>query len=114
MLGDEKTEQFTVISRANGKVISEQAIHDPFIHNETIVRWNFLDAVKELFFTGKIEVVVETSVRGSEGAQRAIMMLDPLQLQLETADILDDRRRSRESASSVRGAKDAQNHMFFK
>lgn len=98
MLGANGTEQFTIITRVDGKVIQEKPIHDPFLHNKTVVgvsRWDLFKAM----FRKQYTVTVEVSVRGTEGVQRAIMMLDPVELGRETATMLEDRRRSRESSS---------------
>lgn len=95
MLGENGTEQFVIKTRVDGRVIKEQPIHDPFLHSKTVVgisRWDLFKAL----FKKQFEVTVEISVRGSEGIQRAIMMLDPKQLEAETAAILDERRRSRD------------------
>jgi hypothetical protein len=95
MLGEAGTEQFTIETRQDGELIRSQPIHDPFLHSTTTIAISRRDLFKALFrkqFSTKIEV----SVRGTEGVQRAIMMLDPKELQAETSRILDDRRRSRE------------------
>ena len=98
MLGENGTEQFTISTRVDGKLIKEQPIHDPFLHNKTVVgisRWDLFKAL----FRRQFEVKVEISVHGSEGIQRAIMMLDPAQLEAETKAILEERRLSRERSS---------------
>ena len=95
MLGENGTEQFTIETRQDGKLIRSQAIHDPFLHSTTTIaisRWDLFKALFRKQFVTKIEV----SVRGSEGVQRAIMMLDPKQLQAETEQIFADRARSRQ------------------
>ena len=98
MLGEPGTEQFTIEVRQDGKLIRSQAIHDPFLFNKTTIaisRWDLFKAMfKRQFIT-----TVEVSVCGSEGVQRAIMMLDPQALAKETEIILAERRRSRESSS---------------
>jgi len=94
-LGEDGTEQFTVTTRVDGKTIKEQPIHDPFIHNRTVVRISRWDLFKGMF-RRQFEVKVEVSVRGSEGALRAIMMLDPVALKTESEEILVGRRRNRE------------------
>jgi hypothetical protein len=96
MLGETGTEQFTIETRQDGKLIRSRAIHDPFLHNTTTIaisRWDLFKALFRKQFITKIEV----SVRGSEGVQRAIMMLDPQALAAETKAILEDRARSREN-----------------
>jgi hypothetical protein len=95
MLGESKTEQFIITTEVDGKLVKEQRIHDPFLHSKTVVgisRWDLFKAL----FRKQFEVKVEVSVRGTEGVQRAIMMLDPAKLQAETEQILADRARSRE------------------
>ena len=98
MLGENGTEQFTITTRVDGKVIKEQPIHDPFLFNKTVVgisRWDLFKAL----FRRQFEVKVETSVHGTEGVTRAIMMLDPEKLEAETNSILEERRLSRERNS---------------
>ena len=98
MIGEEGTEQFTVTIRENGKLIRTQAIHDPFIYSTTTIcisRWDLFKAL----FRKQFQVQIETSVHGSEGAQRAIMMLDPVALQEETREILESRKLSREASA---------------
>ena len=94
-LGEEGTEQFTVTTRANEKVIGQQSIHDPFIRS-TIKLRGFEWAWKALFGGIKIQV----SVDATEGAQRAIMTLNPLTLAEETEKILAYRKRARERGFS--------------
>jgi hypothetical protein len=96
MLGETGTEQFTITTRVDGKVIKEQRIHDPFLHNKTVIgisRWDLFKAL----FRKQFEIRVEVSVFGTEGIQRTIMMLDPAQLDAETKLMLEERRLSRES-----------------
>src|SRR5579859_5463262 len=98
MLGHGK-EQFTIFTRVDGKVIKEQPIHDPFLHNKTIIgisRWDLFKAL----FKKQFEVKVEISVDGTDGIIRAIMMLDPEKLNAETKSILESRRLSREMNSN--------------
>ena len=90
-LGEEGTEQFTVTTLVNGEKIGEQSIHDPFIRSTVGLRglrhaWNALTR----------GIKVQVSVNATEGAQRAIMMLDPIRLREETEQILAARERSRE------------------
>jgi hypothetical protein len=97
MLGETGTEQFTIRTRVDGRLIREQAIHDPFLHNKTVIgisRWDLFKAM----FRKEYTVTVETSVSGTEGVQRAIMTMDTEALARETALILEDRRQSRESS----------------
>jgi hypothetical protein len=98
MLGENGTEQFTIMTRVDGKLIKEQPIHDPFLFNKTVVgisRWDLFKAM----FRRQFEVKVEISVHGTEGIQRAIMMLEPEKLEAETKLILEERRLSRENSS---------------
>jgi hypothetical protein len=95
MLGENGTEQFTITTRVDGKLIREQKIHDPFLHSKTTVAISRWDLFKALF-RSQFTVVVQTSVHGTEGIQRAIMTLDTAALDRETASILEARRLSRE------------------
>ena len=94
MLGEEGTEQFTIETRLDGKMISVKPIHDPFISTTVGFKLDFKSRFKQLFFPEAIKV--EVHIRGSEGAQRAIMTLDPHQLARDTEEILEQRRYSRE------------------
>lgn len=95
MLGENGTEQFTITTRRDGELIREQKIHDPFLNSKTTVamsRWELFKAM----FCKQFIVTIDTSVRGTEGIIRAIMMLDPAELERETAKMLEERRLSRE------------------
>ena len=98
MLGETGTEQFTITTKVDGKIIKAQPIHDPFLFNKTVVGISRWDLVRALF-RKQFTVTVETSVEGTQGIQRAIMMLDPEVLTKETDAILEDRRLSRESSA---------------
>lgn len=100
MLGEEGTEQFTVTTKLNGRVIGEQKIHDPFIHSTLVIGW--LDMVRCLL-TAKCRV--EVSVRGTQSVQARIMTLDPEDLQREEAEREEYARARRSQASG----QDAQN-----
>jgi len=89
-IGEEGTEQFTVECRVDGQPISTQKIHDPFISNVTKVWMSRWDHLWRVFFNRPS--VVEINVRGSEGAQRAIMTLDPNLLAADSEAILEARR----------------------
>lgn len=94
-MGENGTEQFTITTQVDGKIIRSQPIHDPFLHNKTVVgvsRWDLFKAI----FRKQFEIKVEVSVRGTEGIQRAIMMLDPRELEKETQIMLAERAKSRE------------------
>jgi hypothetical protein len=95
-LGEQNTEQFIVSTKVDGKLIREQRIHDPFIHNTTVIgisRWDLFKAM----FKKQFEVKVQVCVEGSQGALRAIMMLNPVALQSDTESIIEGRRLSREA-----------------
>jgi hypothetical protein len=104
MLGENGTEQFTVDTLQDGKLIRSQPIHDPFIHSTTTIgisRWDLFKALFRKQFETKIQVVVS----GTPGVQRAIMMLDPEKLEAETKQMLSDRAQSRTENT-------ANNHCF--
>ena len=100
MLGENGTEQFEIITKVDEREIGRQKIHDPFLHSKTIIALSFLDWAK-LLWTRKI--IVSISVTGTQGIQRAIMMLDPAELEKVTKEILEDRRISREQLTAVGG-----------
>lgn len=88
-LGETGTEQFTVTTWVAGELIGEAKVHDPFIRTTIRLR-GLKHAWRALFgFT------VQVSVDASEGAQRAIMTLDPYKLTKETEQILAERREAR-------------------
>lgn len=93
-IGEQGTEQFTVTTRVDGKLISAQPIHDPFIHCVVIHQMSRWDHFKAIFRPPLLEVLV--AVDGTEGVIRAIMTLDPVALQQETDEILAERKKSRE------------------
>jgi hypothetical protein len=93
-LGKEGTEQFVVEVTVDGKIVKTQAIHDPFVHNTTTVWISRWDHFKAIFKQRKI--IVQVSVQGSPGAQRAVMTLNPEKLAADTREILEERRTSRE------------------
>jgi hypothetical protein len=95
MLGENGTEQFTIETRQDGKLIGSQAIHDPFLYNKTTIsisRWDLFKAM----FRKQFITTIEISVSGTEGVQRAIMTLDPGQLEKETKNMLEERRQNRD------------------
>lgn len=98
-IGDAGTEQFAVAVVVDGKTIKTQPIHDPFICNTTVVGISRWDHFRGIFKPREIRV--EVIVRGSQGAERAIMTLDPLQLAKDTEEILYERQQSRESSGIV-------------
>lgn len=104
-IGEEGTEQFTVETRVNGDLIRNQPIHDPFIRSRVTHTWNRWHCFLGLFNSARRQVVVQVQVDGSEGANRAIMTMDPVALQEDTKQILLARadRRSSGSMTSVFG-----------
>jgi hypothetical protein len=108
MLGETGTEQFTITTRVDGKVIREQPLHDPFLHNKTVVGISRWDLFKGMF-RKQFEVKVEMSVCGSAAMQRTIMMLDPHKLAEETTAILESRRLSREANAGDNHCYEAKN-----
>lgn len=103
-LGEEGTEQFELTTRVNGKEIGRKKVHDPFHHTRVVMRgwkhaWNAL--------TKGIEVNV--SLDGSEGAQRAIMTLDPHALTEETRNILIERAEQRKNSTAMGFYSEARN-----
>jgi len=100
MLGDLGTEQFRVITLLDDKVIGDQAIHDPFIYNKTVIglsRWDLFKAI----FGRKFEITVRVRLSASEGAMRAIMTLDPDVLAKETVAIQEERAIRREAYAGM-------------
>jgi|SRR5579872_1578860 len=91
-LGETGTEQFSVVTRVNEEKIGEHKIHDPFVRTVVILR-GFKWAWKALFGG----LTIQVSVNSSEGASRAIMTLNPHQLQAETEKMLEERRLSQEA-----------------
>jgi len=98
-LGEEGTEQFVVEVEVDDKLVKCQEIHDPFIHNTTTVWISRWDHFKAIF--RKRKICVKLSISGSPGAQRAIMTLDPLKLEADTREILEERRISRETSPTM-------------
>ena len=98
MLGEAGTEQFTIETRQDGKLIRSQAIHDPFLWSRTTIAISRWDLFKALFRKQFI-TTVEVNVRGTEGVVRAIMILDLDKLRAETEQILADRARSRQESA---------------
>jgi hypothetical protein len=100
MLGEQGTEQFTIETEVEGKTIKVQLIHDPFIHSTVVTTLSFWGCFLGLFIPKRRTIRTVIIVRGSEGAQRAIMMLDPEQLSLDTNEILEARRIARETSGT--------------
>ena len=99
-LGEQGTEQFTVKNFHDGKLIREQKIHDPFITSTTVIQLSRWDLFKALF-KRQYETRVEVHVWATEGAQRAIMTLNPKTLERDTQEILEQRRISRETSPTI-------------
>jgi len=98
-LGEEGTEQFTVETQVDGRTIKVQPVHDPFIHSTTVVsipRWDHFLAIFK-----RREIRVQVAVRASEGAQRAVMTLDPSQLAKDTEEILHERKIAHETSPTI-------------
>lgn len=83
MLGEQGTEQFTVTTRVDDKLIREQKIHDPFIFNTTIIGISWWEAFKSLFRRDR-NIKVTVNVSATHAAMSKIMCLDPVELQAET------------------------------
>lgn len=100
MLGKLSTEQFRIVTKIDGKIIGDQLIHDPFIHNSTVIglsRWDLLHA----FFKRRFEIRVQVNLHGSAGAERAIMRLNPVDLRKDTDEILAQRQSRREEYQAM-------------
>lgn len=95
-LGEPNTEQFTVETRVNEKTVNVIPIHDPFIATTVKLR-GFRHAWNALFGGIKVNVIV----RGSEGANRAIMTMDPVQLAYDSEEILETRRDIRDRSAAA-------------
>jgi hypothetical protein len=95
-LGEDGTEQFTIITRVNDKMIDSRPIHDPF-HCTRVKLRGFRHAWNAL--TRGIDVQV--SVNGSHGAQAAIMCLDPQRLREETNIFLERQAQRREENTAA-------------
>lgn len=93
-IGEEGTEQFTITTRLDGKIVGEQKIHDPFHHTKVVMVLDRWSSFRNIFRPK--QMVVTVALNGTEGAIRAIMMLDPAKLGEETAEILVQRRLHRE------------------
>jgi hypothetical protein len=87
-LGEEGTEQFTIETRVDGKTIRVQPIHDPFVTSTTTTKISWLGCLKGLLYGG-VTVKHQVLVRGSLAAQRAIMTLDPEELERESERIIE-------------------------
>jgi hypothetical protein len=98
-LGEEGTEQFSVETRVDEKTVRVQPIHDPFIRSTCIVGISRWDHFVAIFRPRKIKIQI--IVNGSEGANRAIMTLDPEQLARDTEEILEERRIAHESSPTI-------------
>lgn len=98
-IGEAGTEQFTVTTRVDGKLISEQPIHDPFVRTVVRHQMSRWEHFKAMFHPPVMKVLV--MVDGSEGANRAIMTLDPVKLEQDTCDILEARRIIRETNGTM-------------
>lgn len=98
-LGEEGTEQFEVITHVDRREVMRQKIHDPFAHTTVMVGLTRLDHFCAIF--RKRQIRVEVSIQGSQGAQQAIMTLDPTALAIATDEHLEAMRISRESSPTI-------------
>ena len=96
-LGEHGSEQFSVETRVDGKQIGFQEIHDPFVR--TTVRLKGLRHAWNVLFRG---ITINVNVDGTHGAMRAVMMLDPQQLQQDTEDHLRDMAQRRAANADMR------------
>ncbi len=101
-LGEEGTEQFSITTYVDGNVVKKQALHDPFIFSKTEVGFSRWELFKGMF-RRRFKVEVQMSVHASPGAQRAIMTLDPRELEAETSRILAERKECRERYAEAAG-----------
>ena len=108
MIGESGTEQLTIITKQDGKLIREQKIHDPFVHSTTVIRISRWDLFKAMF-RKQYETKIQIEIRGTQEVIRAWSMLDPAQLQAETEAILADRRLDRESSTGKNHCYSAEN-----
>lgn len=89
MLGETGTEQFTITTTQDGKLIHEQKVHDPFVHSTTTIcisRWDLFKAL----FQKQCKIVLRFHLSGTLAVTRAIMTLDPFALEAENQKIRDD------------------------
>jgi len=98
-LGEAGTEQFTVETAIDGRFNSSQKIHDPFVHTTVALVLDRWSSLKNLLRPTPIKVSV--CVRGTDAAQRRIMMLNPEELQAEDAEIQRTRQKSRGTADGM-------------
>ena len=99
-LGEPGTEQFEITVRDDKKIISRLAVHDPFHRTHIRVRLGRWRA-----FCGMFRPIVANywiSMSGSEGAQRAVMTLDPHRLAADTDQILLERKIQRKKNYAAR------------
>lgn len=99
-LGEEGTEQFTVTTHHDGNMIAAKHIHDPFITCTTLIRISRWDLLKALF-KRQYETRIQVHVSATEGAQRAIMTMNPEALEMDTKEIIEQRKISRETSPTI-------------
>jgi hypothetical protein len=100
MLGEAGTEQFTITTRRDGKQISAQKIHDPFIRTTITICVSRWDLFKGLF-AKQYKAVLQVNVDASDGMMRTIMMLDPAEIELETQRMKQNRQDRGETIGYV-------------
>jgi hypothetical protein len=102
-IGEAGTEQFVLTTRVDGKLVSTQPLHDPFMRTTIKTGLSRWDHFKNVFRPKPI--VTEVMLDGSEGVVRAIMTMDPHILQVDTEMILEERRiiRAANDAAGVMG-----------
>lgn len=96
-LGEEGTEQFSVRTHVDGKLIGDKPVHDPFATTTVKLRglrhaWNALTR----------GITVQVSVDASHGAISTIMMLDPQALHEQT-NIFLERQAQRRAQNEATG-----------
>ena len=67
-LGEPGTEQFTLTTKLNGKVIDQKTIHDPFVHTRVTTTW---------WWQFWKPIVVEVNVSATHEMMSKVMQLDP-------------------------------------
>jgi hypothetical protein len=99
-IGEEGTEQFTVTTRVNQKLIREQAIHDPFVRTTVVLK-----GIGHAWRALRGGIKVQMSIDGTHGAVRAVMALDPEKCDADNEAFLRQMsdRRNENAAADVRG-----------
>lgn len=100
-IGDPGTEQFSIRTYVDDALIGERLVHDPLVHNTTVLKQTRRTHLKGIFVPSEIRVRVV--VGGSAGAERAIMTLDPKQMARDTEEILQARGAAMGGVGACRG-----------